>query len=138
MRLSEALHAVVSQRLLPRADGNGRAAALEVMICTDIARDMIKDEKRTSELPDYILDSREKYGMQTFDQHLMDLVANEIVTPETALAASSNPSDFQRQVKTLRRRSRAASSPTAPAGAASAASDKPEGLTDDLSSMLPQ
>ena len=138
LRLSEALHAVVSQRLLPRADGNGRAAALEVMICTDIARDMIKDEKRTSELPDYILDSREKYGMQTFDQHLLDLVANEIVTPETALAASSNPSDFQRQVKTLRRRSRAASSPTAPAGAASAASDKPEGLTDDLSSMLPQ
>jgi len=54
------------------------------------------------------------------------------------VAASSNPSDFQLQVKTLRRRSRAAPAPTAPAGAASAASDKPEGLTDDLSSMLPQ
>src|SRR5438034_836867 len=86
VRLSEALHAVVSQRLLPRADGHGRAAALEVMMCTEIARDMIKDQERTSELPDYIGDSREKYGMQTFDQHLIDLVANEIVTPETLLA----------------------------------------------------
>jgi twitching motility protein PilT len=137
VRLSEALHAVVSQRLLPRADGNGRAAALEVMICTDIARDMIKDQKRTSELPDYIGDSREKYGMQTFDQHLMDLVADDIVTPETALAASSNPSEFQRQVKTLRRRSRVAS-PAPAAASAAPASDKPAGLTDDLSSMLPQ
>src|SRR2546426_3974496 len=43
VRLSEALHAVVSQRLLPRADGNGRAAALEGMICTDIAPGIIKD-----------------------------------------------------------------------------------------------
>ena len=129
LRFSEALHAVVSQRLLPRADGHGRAAALEVMICTDIARDMIKDQTRTSELPDYIGDSREKYGMQTFDQHLMDLVANDIVTPETALAASSNSAEFQRQVKTLRRRSRVLpptqGSPAVPA-------------TDDLSSMLPQ
>src|SRR5882757_7604145 len=54
LRLSEALHAVVSQRLLPRADGHGRVAALEVMICTDIARDIIRDAERTSELPDYI------------------------------------------------------------------------------------
>src|SRR5205809_5527593 len=58
VRLSEALHAVVSQRLLPRADGHGRAAALEIMMCTEIARDMIKDQERTSELPDYIGDSR--------------------------------------------------------------------------------
>src|SRR5216117_1428121 len=48
LRLSEALHAVVSQRLLPRADGRGRVAALQVMICTDIVRDMIKDGERTS------------------------------------------------------------------------------------------
>jgi len=136
VRLSEALHAVVSQRLLPRADGHGRAAALEIMMCTEIARDMIKDQERTSELPDYIGDSREKYGMQTFDQHLMDLVANDIVTAETALAASSNPSEFQRQMKTLRRRSRVAPAPAA--ASAASASDKPAGLTDDLSSMLPK
>ena len=74
--------------------------------------------------------------MQTFDQHLMDLVSDDIVTYETALAAASNPSDFQLQVKTLRRRSRVVP-PTQPSPAVSA-EDKPAGFTDDLSSMLPQ
>src|SRR6058998_1650463 len=133
LRLSEALHAVVSQRLLPRADGNGRAAALEVMICTDIARDMIKDEKRTSELPDYIGDSREKYGMQTFDQHLIDLLTDGVVTYETALAASSDPKEFERQARSLRRRAAAAPKPAAAPAAVEAA----EAKADDLSSLLP-
>src|ERR1041384_7707157 len=113
LRLSEALHAVVSQRLLPRADGRGRAAALEVLLATGTARDMIRDKDRTASLHDYIKESREQYGMQTFDQHLMDLVSDDVVTYETALAASSNPSDFQLQLRTLRRRSRVA--PAAPA-----------------------
>src|SRR5438093_98501 len=79
LRLSEALHAVVSQRLLPRADGNGRAAALEVLLATGNVRDMIREKKRTPALNDYIKESREQYGMQTFAQHLMDLVADDIV-----------------------------------------------------------
>src|SRR5712691_8644034 len=52
VRLSEALQAVVSQRLLPRADGHGRVAAVEVMICTGTARDMMKDPNRAGELHD--------------------------------------------------------------------------------------
>jgi twitching motility protein PilT len=104
LRLSEALHAVVSQRLLPRADGHGRVAAIEVLLMTEAARDMIRDQDRTAGLQDYIKASREQHGMQTFDQHLMDLVAEDVVTLETALAAASNPSDFQLQVRTLRRR----------------------------------
>ncbi len=138
LRFSEAVHAVVSQRLLPRADGHGRAAALEVLLATGTARDMIRNRDRTPALHDYIKDSREQYGMQTFDQHLMDLVAEDVVTYETALAASSNPSDFQLQVRTLRRRSRVVP-PTqpVPAPAAAPAADKPEAITDDLSSMLP-
>jgi len=139
LRLSEALHAVVSQRLLPRADGRGRAAALEVLLATGTARDMIRDKDRTPSLHDYIKESREQYGMQTFDQHLMDLVSEDVVTYETALAASSNPSDFQLQLRTLRRRSRVATSAEpAPAPAPAPAVDKPAGFTDDLSSMLPQ
>src|SRR2546425_11658830 len=51
VRLSEALQAVVSQRLLPRLDGHGRVAAVEVMICTGAVRDLIKDPARTGELP---------------------------------------------------------------------------------------
>jgi twitching motility protein PilT len=135
LRLAESLQAVVSQRLLPRADGHGRAAALEIMIVTGTARDMIKDKDRTPELHDYIKESREQYGMQTFDQHLSDLVADGIVTFEVALAASSNPADFELQMRTLRRRSRVVT----PAEVAPAVEpDRPAGFSDDLSSMLPQ
>jgi len=130
LRLSEALHAVVSQRLLRRADGHGRVAALEVMICTDIARDMIIDQERTAQLPEYIGDSREKYGMQTFDQHLMDLVSDGVVTYENALPAASNRKDFELQMRTVRRRSRGAK----PVEEVPVQADKP---ADDLSSLLP-
>ena len=135
IRLAESLHAVVSQRLLPRADGHGRAAALEILICTGFARDLIKDVNRTPELRDYIKESRDQYGMQTFDQHLMELVSDSIVTYETAAATSSNPADFELQMKTLRRRSRVAATPKVVA--AEPAKDRPAGFTDDLSSMLP-
>jgi twitching motility protein PilT len=111
LRLADTLHAVVSQRLLPRADGKGRVAAMEILIATGTARDMIRDTNRSAELRDYMRDGREQYGMQTFDQHLMDLVAEGVVTYETAAAASSNPADFELQVRTLRRRSRVASAP---------------------------
>jgi len=130
LRLSEALHAVISQRLLPRADGHGRVAALEIMICTDIVRDMIKDTERTSELPDYIGDSREQYGMQTFDQHLIDLVTEGVVNYENALPAASNPKDFELQMRSVRRRSRGAK----PAEDVPVEPAKP---VDDLSSLLP-
>jgi twitching motility protein PilT len=135
LRLSDALHAVVSQRLLPRADGHGRVAALEVMVCTDIARDMIKDAERTSELPDYIGDSREKYGMQTFDQHLFDLVSAGVVGYETAAAAASDRAGFERQTRSLRRR--APPPPAAPAAAAAKPAEPAEVKADDLSSLLP-
>jgi twitching motility protein PilT len=113
LRLADALHAVISQRLLPRADGKGRVAAVEILLATAAARDLIREATRTGELRDYIRDSRDQYGMQTFDQHLMDLVAEGTVAYETAVAASSNPADFELQVRTLRRRSRVAAAPEA-------------------------
>ena len=134
LRLSEALQGVVSQRLLPRADGKGRAAALEILLCTGTVRDLIKDPGRTPELHDYIRESREQYGMQTFDQHLMDLVSDAVVNYETAVAASSNPADFELQMRTLRRRSRVVNT----AESAAVEVEKPAGFTDDLSGMLPQ
>ena len=108
LRLAETLQAVVAQRLLPRADGHGRAAAVEVLICTAAARDIIRDAGRAAELYDYIREAGEQYGMQTFDQHLMDLVGDEVITYETALAAATRPADFELQMRTLRRRSRTA------------------------------
>jgi len=135
-RLADALHAVVSQRLLPRKDGKGRVAALEVMIVTPSIRDLILDPDRTTEIREFIAEGREQYGMQTFDQHLMDLVSEDEVEFETAKLNSSNPSDFELQMKTLRRKSKVAKPPAAPAAAPAPKDDKIAGFTDDLSGML--
>jgi len=106
LRFCEALQAVVSQRLLQRADGHGRVAAVEILICTEEVRELIKDPSRTADLPEYIREARDEYGMQTFDQHLMDLVADEVVTYEAALAATTNPTAFEKQMRAVRRRPR--------------------------------
>ncbi|MBI1809448.1 MAG: PilT/PilU family type 4a pilus ATPase, partial [Gemmatimonadetes bacterium] len=87
VRLAESLSAVVSQRLLPKKDGHGRVAALEVMIVTPTIRDLMLDKDRVGEIRDYIADGREQYGMQTFDQHLADLVQADIVDFDVAIAA---------------------------------------------------
>ncbi|MFO7261359.1 MAG: type IV pilus twitching motility protein PilT [bacterium] len=101
VRLSETLVAIISQRLLPRKGGNGRVAACEIMIATSTIRDAILDPKRTHEIFDLMAEGREQYGSQTFDQHLMDLLAEGVVEYETAKAAATNPSDFELKVKTL-------------------------------------
>ena len=101
VRLAESLHAVISQRLLPRADGKGRVAALEVMIVTETVRELMLDPDRIASIRDFIAEGREQYGMQTFDQHLEDLVRDGTISYEVALAAASRPSDFQLRVKTL-------------------------------------
>ncbi len=95
VRLAESLHAVVSQRLLPRKDGKGRVAALEIMIVTPTIRELMLDADRVNEIRDFIAEGREQYGMQTFDQHLEELVNDGVVEFGVALAASTRPSDFQ-------------------------------------------
>lgn len=101
VRLAESLHAVISQRLLPRADGAGRVAALEIMLVTETIRELMLDPDRIAGIRDFIAEGQEQYGMQTFDQHLEALVRSGAVTYEVALAAASRPSDFQLRVKTL-------------------------------------
>ncbi len=95
VRLAESLSAVVSQRLLPRKSGKGRAVAAEVMINTPSIKDLILEGTRIGEIRDFIAEGREQYGMQTFDQCLTDLVRSGEVTFDIAKAASSNPSDFE-------------------------------------------
>ena len=100
-RLADTLHAVVSQRLLPRADGKGRAVAAEVMLVTAALRELLLDGSRFADIRDAIAGGREQHGMQTFDQHLADLVTAGEVTFDVALANSSRPSDFQSQLGTV-------------------------------------
>jgi twitching motility protein PilT len=102
IRLSESLAAVVSQRLLPRKDRSGRVVAAEIMINTPLIADLILHQ-RIGEIRDYMAQGRDQYGMQTFDQHLADLVTEDVVTFETALAASTRPADFELQMGMFRR-----------------------------------
>jgi len=99
IRLAESLYAVISQRLLPRRNGKGRAVAAEVMINTPAIKDIILEGTRIGEIRDFIAEGREQYGMQTFDQCLTDLVASGQVTFEVAKAAASNPSDFELKMR---------------------------------------
>jgi twitching motility protein PilT len=91
VRVSEALQAVVAQRLLPRKDGTGRVAALEVMLCTQRIREVLRDPVRIEDLKVEMIRGREEYGMQTFGQHLDELVEQELVAVETARAALTEP-----------------------------------------------
>jgi twitching motility protein PilT len=99
IRLAESLYAVISQRLLPKKSGKGRAVAAEIMINTPSIKDLILEGTRIGEIRDFIAEGREQYGMQTFDQCLMELVSAGEVTFETAKAAATNPSDFELQMK---------------------------------------
>jgi twitching motility protein PilT len=94
LQLASILKAVISQRLVPRADGKGRVPALEVMVTTARIRECIGDKDRTKELHDAISKGFTTYGMQTFDQSLMQLVKQELVTYDEALKHVSNPDDF--------------------------------------------
>jgi len=99
MRLAETLRGVISQRLLPRKDGQGRVPAVEVMRNTPAVADLIMDASRTGDIKDLIVEGRSQYGMQTFDQHLMDLYKSDLITAEVAKAAATSPADFARNLE---------------------------------------
>jgi twitching motility protein PilT len=94
LQLAGILKGVISQRLLSKADGKGRVPAVEVLVSTARIRECIGDEQRIREIRDAIAEGHISYGMQTFDQSLMQLYKKNLVTYETALGAASNPDDF--------------------------------------------
>ncbi len=88
-----ALRGIISQRLLPRSDGKGRVPAIEVLVATGRVYDRIVDPDATIDIIDVIAEG-EFYGMQTFDQCLVRLALEGLVTEEDARRASTNPHDF--------------------------------------------
>ncbi len=92
--LAASLKGIMSQRLLPRKDGRGRVPAIEVMVMNGRIHDLILDPERTHEIIDIIAESG-FYGMQTFDQALLNLYRSGLVTLEDARAAASNQHDFE-------------------------------------------
>jgi twitching motility protein PilT len=94
MLLSTALQAVVSLRLVPRADGRGRIPAAEVLIYTAAVADNIRDIEKALHIPDLIAQGAVSYGMQTFDQSLMKWYKDGLISYESALFYSTNPNEF--------------------------------------------
>ena len=99
MQLASVIKGIVSQRLVTRADGNGRVPAVEVMLGTLSVREAIIDEAKTRQIPSIIEAGLSHYGMQTFDQSLLMLYKKSYITYDEALMTASNPDDFALKVK---------------------------------------
>jgi twitching motility protein PilT len=98
MRLAESLRAVVSQRLLPRLDGKGVVPAVEVMVATRAIQECIREESRGQEITEHVAKGRH-YGMQTFDQHLLQLLQAGAISKEIALSAATSAADLDLQIR---------------------------------------
>lgn len=92
--LAESLLGILSQRLLPRADGKGRVLALEVLIATPYVRELIKDEDKTPQIKEAMMEGS-IHGMHTFDQHLVELYSQGLISLEDALPAATSPHEFR-------------------------------------------
>lgn len=94
LQLSTILRAVISQRLVETVDGS-RTAACEILVHTELIRDLIADPARTHEIPMAVAQGRSSYGMQSFDQALHALCDEGRVSREEALAHATNPADLK-------------------------------------------
>ncbi len=99
IQLAAVLKAIVSMRLLPRADGLGRVPAVEVMISTPYIRDCVETKEKTKLIRDAIAQGTSQYGMQTFDQSLYLLYRNGLITLEEALRRATNPDEFRLKIQ---------------------------------------
>ncbi|HPV77155.1 MAG: type IV pilus twitching motility protein PilT [Gemmatimonadetes bacterium] len=97
--LSNALAAVVSLRLVPRADKPGRVPACEVLINTAAVREQIRDVSKTLNIPDLIKEGTVQYGMQSFDQSLMSWYSRGTISYENALFHATNPNELALRVQ---------------------------------------
>jgi twitching motility protein PilT len=94
LALAAVLKGVISQRLVPRADGRGLVPAVEILVQTTRSRELMEDPKRTREIRETIANGMNPWGMMTFDQCLIGLVERRLVTYEAALQAATTADDF--------------------------------------------
>lgn len=95
IQLASVLKAIISQRLIPRADGKGRVPAIEILITTSYIQECIITPEKTKLIKDAIAEGVSQYGMQTFDQSLYFLYQRGLVTYDEALKWTSNPDEFK-------------------------------------------
>ena len=97
--LAGTLQSIVSQRLLPRCDGPGRVPAVEVLINTAAVRECIIDPAKQAGISELVETGGVQYGMQSFDQSIMKLYREGIISYEVAMENTTNPDDFDLRVK---------------------------------------
>ncbi len=100
LALAGALRGIICQRLVPRMDGFGRCVSMEIAINTGRVADAIVDPDKTSTIQQLIQEGG-FYGMQTFDQHLVTLIRDGVITLEAAMAASTSPHDLTVELRRL-------------------------------------
>jgi hypothetical protein len=100
LALAGALRGIICQRLVPRADGQGRCVAMEICVATGRIADAIVDPDKTGTIAELIKEGA-YYGMQTFDQHLVALIRDGVITLEAAMAASTSPHDLTVELRRL-------------------------------------
>jgi twitching motility protein PilT len=97
--LAGVLKGIISQRLVVKTDGKSRVPAIEVMVASARVRECIADASKTKEINEAIADGNVAYGMQTFDQSLMQLMGEKLITRDEAMKNASNPADFALKLK---------------------------------------
>ena len=97
--LSTAMRAIISLRLVRRADKKGRVPAAEILINTEAVRDQMRDMSKSMSIPQLIRDGAVPYGMQSFDQSLMNWYEKGVITYDDALFAATNPAEFALKVQ---------------------------------------
>ncbi|CAB4956607.1 unannotated protein [freshwater metagenome] len=100
LSLASSLRGILCQRLVPRADGQGRCVAMEICINTGRVADAIADPDKTNSIHSLIAEGG-FYGMQTFDQHLMVLFRDGVISLDAALDASTSPHDLMVELRRL-------------------------------------
>jgi len=98
LQLASILKAIISLRLIPRMDGQGRVPAVEVMITTPYIAECISDREKTIHIKDAVAAGVSQYGMQTFDQSIYQLYRDGYISFEQGMKYSSNPDNFKLRV----------------------------------------
>ena len=99
LRLAEALHAIIAQKLVPRQNGGRRVLATQLLFVTPYVRESILDQGTMDNLSDALMKGRDQYGTQTFDQSLADLVLSGEVAFDMAVKLAVNPLDLELQLR---------------------------------------
>jgi twitching motility protein PilT len=97
--LSTALRAIISLRLVRRADKKGRVPAAEILVNTEAVRDQMRDMSKSMNIPQLIKEGAVPYGMQSFDQSLMNWYSQGVITYDDAVFAATNPAEFALRVQ---------------------------------------